>query len=294
MVNAFVSNILNQVNLGSFYYEIAILLRESLLINGILFNIEASYGLTENDIKELEKVELILMRKILKAHSKTPNEAIYLELGVLPLKYIIMSRKVMFLHYILTRDRSELLSRFFYAQLENPAKNDWTEEVKETLKELNITLTFSEIQSMKKDPFQKHVKMKVKEAAFKALMNMKESHSKMDNLTYKKLDMKSYLKCSSSFSKKASSLFRYRTNMADVKINFKNKYSSFSLLCPMGCEKEDSQLHLLECECLVELVVCPWMLGESAKAWLYKASSGASGLSVEATISEFAAFLYLF
>ena len=95
--------------------------------------------------------------------------------------------------------------------------------------------------------------MKVKEAAFKALMNMKESHSKMDNLSYKKLDMKSYLKCSSSFSKKASSLFRYRTNMADVKMNFKNKYSSFSLLCPMGCEKEDSQLHLLECEDLNDI-----------------------------------------
>ena len=102
---------------------------------------------------------------------------------------------------------------------------------------------------MKKDPFKKHVKMKVKEAAFKALMDTKESHSKMENLSYKKLDMK----CSSSFSQKASSLFRFRTNMADVKMNFKNKYSSFSLLCPMGCEKEDSQLHLLECEDLNDI-----------------------------------------
>ena len=77
------------------------MLRESMLINGLLFNSEIWYGLTKNEIIELEGIDKLLLQKLLKAHSKTPNESLYLELGILPLKYIIKSCRIMYLHYII-------------------------------------------------------------------------------------------------------------------------------------------------------------------------------------------------
>ena len=63
---------LDEVSLGSHYFEIGLMLREAMLVNGLLFNAEIWYGLTKKNISELEEVDKLLLRKILKAHSKTP------------------------------------------------------------------------------------------------------------------------------------------------------------------------------------------------------------------------------
>ena len=45
-----IKNILDNVSLGSYYLKIALLLRESLLINGYLTNSEVWYGLRTSEI----------------------------------------------------------------------------------------------------------------------------------------------------------------------------------------------------------------------------------------------------
>ena len=45
-------NLLEILSFGPFYTEIALLLRESLFINGILYNAEVWYGLSKTDIKK--------------------------------------------------------------------------------------------------------------------------------------------------------------------------------------------------------------------------------------------------
>ena len=71
----------------------AVLLRESLFVNGLLFNSEVWYNISEQELEDLEEVDEALLRNILKAHSKTPIEALYLELGCIPLRYIVMAFK---------------------------------------------------------------------------------------------------------------------------------------------------------------------------------------------------------
>ena len=48
---------------------------------------------------------------------------------------------------------------------------------------------FDQIKEMSKNKFKKLVKTKVKQAAFNFLMNLKGSHSKLNNLKYKELKM---------------------------------------------------------------------------------------------------------
>ena len=82
-------NILDTISLGEYYMETAILLRESMFLNGILTNAEIWYGLTKEDIKQFEDLDLTLLRKLLKVPFSTPSEAFYLELGIIPIGVII-------------------------------------------------------------------------------------------------------------------------------------------------------------------------------------------------------------
>ena len=60
-----------------------------MFINGIVTNAEVWYGASDTLIEDLEEVDELLLRKILNGHSKTPKEALYLETGVVPIRYII-------------------------------------------------------------------------------------------------------------------------------------------------------------------------------------------------------------
>ena len=58
-------NMLADICFGHYEIEVAFFLRNSLLINGVLTNCEVWYGLTIEDIKHLEQIDEILIRKIL-------------------------------------------------------------------------------------------------------------------------------------------------------------------------------------------------------------------------------------
>ena len=94
------------------------------------------------------------------------------------MKYVIISRRVNFLHYILSQDEDSLLSRFFDAQFEDPIKGDWASTVKRDLEFLNIKLTFKEISSYSKKAFKLLVKDAVKAKAFSDLVKAQKGHSK--------------------------------------------------------------------------------------------------------------------
>ena len=56
-------SILNQVPFGKHYIQIALLLRESMFLSSLFFNIEVWYGVTKAEIKELEDLDVMLLRK---------------------------------------------------------------------------------------------------------------------------------------------------------------------------------------------------------------------------------------
>ena len=78
----------------------------------------------------------------------------------------------------------------FFAQLENPVKNDWSEQVKDDLKKTDLDhLTFDDIKTMKRDTFKKLVREKIRSLALKNLLIEKEKLSKIKNLQYTELKL---------------------------------------------------------------------------------------------------------
>ena len=58
-------NYLNDIFLGPYFFQAALMFRSSLLLNSILVNSESWYNVTQDDVKQLEFVEKIFQKNFL-------------------------------------------------------------------------------------------------------------------------------------------------------------------------------------------------------------------------------------
>ena len=187
------------------------LLRESLLLNGILTNCESWYTITESEILELESLDLTFFRTLFEVPHTVPTASLFLETGSYSIRTILKVRRVIYLHYLLKLDKSEMLSKFFFAQLENPVKGDWTIEVQANLEELGLPTNLCEIKNMSKNVFKNLVKKKAKEFEFQRFLEIKETKckSKMKNLHYTSFKMQDYLQLKNMNPSQAKAMLKF-------------------------------------------------------------------------------------
>ena len=95
----------------------------------MLLNSEVWHNLTQGQINELVKVDRILLRHTLNAHSKTGIEWLYHDTGKLDLGSLIKIRRLMYLWHILSRHKSELIRRIYTTQKITNSPGDWVRMV---------------------------------------------------------------------------------------------------------------------------------------------------------------------
>ena len=126
---------LKEVSFGHHYFEMALLFRDSMLINGMLCSVKTLYGLTNSHIEQLEQCDTMLMRRLFKYVSSTAIEAFYIETGmILPLRFTIIARRLMYMCTILQKSDGEVVKQVYEAQKLSPVKNDWSTQVEQDLK----------------------------------------------------------------------------------------------------------------------------------------------------------------
>ena len=157
-------------------------------------NTDVWHGLSENEVEELEEVDKLLLRRILQAPTSTCIESVYLELGVTRLKVIIVARRVNYLHYLANLKENEMLYKVFYAQWKHPVKDDWTIQVQQNLEDFELDMTLDDFKKKSANSFKRMMKIKSKEYTLNYLLEIKDSHSKMDNLEYPELKLQNYLR----------------------------------------------------------------------------------------------------
>ena len=244
---------LEGIPVGNKYFEIAIILRDSLLISSVLFNSEAWYNITESELNLLESIDISFLRQLLRAPKATPKEMLYLELGCKPLRDLLRERRLSFFHYLLNEDEKSMVNRFFWAQIRGGFKKDWTTTVVKDLEYIGFEYeNLDVIKNMKKEKFMKIVKEKNSGKIFERLLEMKSNHSKVKEIEYKEIAMQDYLKSSKeSISKKQAWLiFRLRCRVTSVKMNMKSKYEELN--CRACNLEEESQSQILQCKQLNE------------------------------------------
>ena len=132
-----------------------------MLVNGLLFNSEVWYSVKAKHLEILENIDQILLRKMFKAHSKTALEALFLEAGIIPLRFIIAKRRLMYLWTILQRPEEEMLKKVYKTQKVVRTSGDWANIIEEELKTYNINLTDEEIEATSKYTLKNLVKRNV-------------------------------------------------------------------------------------------------------------------------------------
>jgi hypothetical protein len=77
-----ISAITDDIPLGPWRIQSALMLRQAMLVNGTMFNSECWQGKTvSSDIKVLNKADKGLHRSLVDGHAKTPLEFLHLEFG---------------------------------------------------------------------------------------------------------------------------------------------------------------------------------------------------------------------
>ena len=191
-----------------------------MLLNGISTNAVWNH-LKAKQLEILESIDMMLLKKVLNAHTMTAKEAFSLETGLLPIKFIISKRQ---LWTIMQRDETDLLKRFYQAQALCKTKNDWAELIEHEKKKYEIDLTDDEISRLKKNKFKELVEKAVNKKASEYLNKVAEKHTKSHKLVKFKLAREPYFDDPRLSRNDIELLFSLRTRMVDLKKNFSNKY----------------------------------------------------------------------
>ena len=241
-----ISNLLERVSFGRYYFQIALSLREAIFLNSVLTNIEVWYGIRKYEIEELETLDRILLCEILALPRTTPTEALYLETGCLNIGTIVKMRRLNYLQYLLKSDENSMLSKFFKTQMSFPVKDDWTEQVQQDLIDFKISENFDWIKTASVYKFRKMIKKRGREFALLEFNKQKEGHSKLECLEYDELKIQGYLRNKNISVTQAQILAKFRTRMA----NYANNYGGTNqdLPCRLCSKHLDNQDEIYNCD----------------------------------------------
>ena len=165
-----------------YMFKAAELMRESLLIGSILNNSESWIIISKKDIEKLEMPDKILARHVLERHGNPSTAFMHLELGFLPVRFVIMKKRLNFLRYILNESVDSMIRKVFDTLKTDSRKGDFVDLVNQDIKDNDIDLTETDIKNMSKLQWKKYVNMKVKETAFKYLISEKKEKSKTKHI----------------------------------------------------------------------------------------------------------------
>ena len=241
---------ISKISLGKHYFRIAILLRETLFLSSVLTNSEVWYRLSQADLNDLEMLDRNLITRISSVPSSTPSSALYLELGCFRIRTIIKARRVNYLYYLLTLEKAEMLSRFFWCQWADNKKHDWTHQVRQDLVYFSLPSDPNIIKSKSRVAWKNLVKQKAKLYEFQQLSSENLTKSKTNKLKYYKLEMQSYLTEFSSVE--AKTVLKYRLRMSSYSGNFKGGKPVH--ICPLCGEHDDEQSLIFKCQKVIDRI----------------------------------------
>ena len=144
-------------------------------------------------------------------------------MGTLPIKSMIMLRRLNFYYYLTNRNTKLMIFKFLQAQRRNRSPGDWIFQVEEDLKLLKIEEEWENLRNMKKETFTKTLKVKVRVFTFNEMMKTKSNSMKLKKTTYRSLKTQEYLVASEVSDETIIEVLKYRTHMLDFNENFKGE-----------------------------------------------------------------------
>ena len=212
-------------------------------------------NVTKSDIEKLERPDYELQKTILPTEIKAAKAFRCLELGITPVRFVIMEKRLMFLKYILDEGTETMIYKVYEEQRKTSKKGDFVDLVKSDLNEMEIKFEDKDIQEMSKQQWKKLINQKIKEKALNYLVAENDKKEKTRHIKFNKLEMSNYLNENKSTSL-SKLIFSIRSGTLDIKCL--NKWNYGDNLCVM-CE--------LKAETLEHLMICPEYGEKEENGW---------------------------
>ena len=248
------SSLLKSISLGPFYFNVALILRDAMLVNSILVNCESWNFMTKKQIESFESTDVNFMMNCFSASSKTVRDAYYIETGSLKVRYLIAKRRFMYLKNILSRNKDELIFKVYQAQKLQKTKKDWYNMIQSEKEYFSLKIDDSEIANMSKRNFKVLVNECVNKRFVSDLRNSGKSKaqgilSTMKVDTSGKISMQPYLATNRLSVHEKKTLFLLRCRNLNTKSNMKSSFDQDDMSCRLCKLPEiyEDENHLIQC-----------------------------------------------
>jgi hypothetical protein len=182
-------------------------------------------------------------------HSKCPKPFYFLEFGTFMIRHLVMIRRLMYHRHILTRDSTEIIKKIYMKQKVNSCKGDWIRLVEKDFLFIEQEIDEDWISRTGKDEYNSYIKGKVKVAAFREYIQLKEKcKKKLKSVHYSDFSIQPYLISNKISLQEKQLLWSLRSKCYPAKSNF-SKMNRGNLMCYFQCNSEETQSHIFEhCE----------------------------------------------
>ena len=124
-----IMSLCSDVTLGYHRVKVLCLLYAAIFLAAVLFNAQVWSNVTTTQEKKLQTVQLKFLKRTIQAPNSTSNAFTFLEFGLLPIRYEIHKRKLMFYHHIYSLPTTDPVFRVHLEQRKLPFEKNWTNEV---------------------------------------------------------------------------------------------------------------------------------------------------------------------
>ena len=236
---------LNERPYGKHAFQAALLMRQGILLGGMLSNAESWTNVTEIDIHKLTMPDTMLHRELLSTSGNPSKVFMSLELGIIPVKFALMAKRVKMLNCILNENINTTMRQVYETLKGDSKRGDFYDLVGKDLQALNIEMEENEISSFSKQRWKKYVAQKTKESAFQYLVTQNSILENTKHIFFEDLKLSNYLRENRS-TKLAKIIFSIRSKTFDIKSWQPWKY--FDNLC-VQCElREETMDHFMCCK----------------------------------------------
>ena len=178
------------VNIENKQIESMLLLYKTVFISRLIYNCEAWSNLTPKDYLTLQASQLTYLRNVLEVSKATQIAAMYLELGILPVRYEIEMRQLLFLKRLLDKKHADPCLCTYIEMLKFENETNWANNVLGLWRDYNLPVNDDNIKKMSVSHWKYFVKCAIFKEALLQLQVELSSNRKTNHITYQRFSLK--------------------------------------------------------------------------------------------------------
>ena len=116
------------------------MLYQSVFLPRLIYNCESYSNMTPRNYKVLQSAQLLYLWNIMEASRAIPTVTLFLELGILPIRFEIGKRQLYFFKRLRNKDKSDPVQNVYFEQLKYMAEKNWAKYIQDLRHTYNLPL----------------------------------------------------------------------------------------------------------------------------------------------------------